>query len=578
MVNSILQKGIHLLLRRQTNIISAAFIIMITALLSQLLGVLRYRLLVAIFGASNIVGDFLASDKVPNLVFQSIIAAAIASAFIPVFSDYLVKKKEKEAFTMASSLLVFCLGAFFVISLIIAIFAPFFLQLLNPGNGFTPKDMELMVNLMRIIMLSQLLFIIGIFFQVLLQSYNHFFIPGLALASFNLGSVIGIIMLHSFTGIYSAAYGVLIGSVLFILVQIPVLKTIRFRFKPSLSFQQPGVLLVIKLMWPRALASAVFYLSTLVTISLVSFLHDSSRNYGLFDYAQTLAFAPVVLFGQAIAQAAFPVLSREKERLEEFKITFITSFQQMLYLVLPVSILMLVLRIPIVRLIYGTGHLDWDATVLIGRTLAFFSISIFAQALINLVARAFYALHDTKLPLLVGIISTLVMLLLSSICIIVYRSGIEQIALPYSFFHGFWRGRFIFSFGIEGIAFAYSLASFIQLLILLMLLGKKTSGFNKQVFLLPIMKIAVATFFTGIAVYIPIKLLDRLVFDTTKTVNLLMLTGISSFAGLSLYLFLTWLFNVKEAVTFLFLFKKMGNWREILAESKEPLDGTQQKP
>src|SRR5260370_37956899 len=130
-MNDFLRKGINLLLRRQTNILSAAFIIMATTVLSLLLGVIRYRLLATIFGASNMVGVFLAADDVPNLIFQSVISAAFASAFIPVFSDYLVKKKKQEAYQMASTVLIACLGVFFVLSVIIAIFAPFFLQILN---------------------------------------------------------------------------------------------------------------------------------------------------------------------------------------------------------------------------------------------------------------------------------------------------------------------------------------------------------------------------------------------------------------------------------------------------------------
>ncbi len=105
-------------------------------------------------------------------------------------------------------------------------------------------------------------------------------------------------------------------------------------------------------------------------------------------------------------------------------------------------------------------------------------------------------------------------------------------------------------------------------------MDRKTEGFRKKVVFISLSKIFIAAFFTGFALYIPIKLLDQLVFDTTKTINLLLLTGISSIAGLSLYVFLTWVFNVKEATTFLLLFKRLGNWREILGSSDEVIDGT----
>jgi len=307
-------------------------------------------------------------------------------------------------------------------------------------------------------------------------------------------------------------------------------------------------------MWPRTLSQAVFQLGSLLTITLISFLPSSGRNYVIFDYAQTLAFAPVALFGQAIAQAAFPILSKERERLEDFKITFITSFNQMLYLVLPISVLLLILRIPIVRLIFGAAQFDWAATVLTGRTLAFFSISIFAQALVYLVSRGFYALHDTKTPLIIGGTTTALMVLLGASFI------------------------FFYHFGVESIAIAFSIASVANFLILFIFLDRKIGGFDKVSLLKTISKIFLATFLTAFALYIPIKLLDQLVFDTTKTVNLLLLTGISSSIGLLLYLFLTWLFDVKEATMFITLFKKIGDWRQILTGSEETIDATRFNP
>ncbi len=131
-----------------------------------------------------------------------------------------------------------------------------------------------------------------------------------------------------------------------------------------------------------------------------------------------------------------------------------------------------------------------------------------------------------------------------------------------------------FQFGITSLAFAYGLNYILQLSILMVVLEKKTHGFPKKLFAISFLKIFVAAFFTGIALYVPIKLLDKLVIDTTYTINLLILTGISSVAGLSLYLFLTWIFNVKEATYFILLFKKVGNWREILNTSEEVIDRT----
>lgn len=554
MTRNIFKQGLSLLLRRQTNILSAAFVIMATVIISQILGLIRQRLLFSVFGASNTVGVYLASNRLPDLLFQVIIAGALYSAFIPVFSDFLVKGKEEEGHKMASALLMIGSVIFVFFSIVLFIFAPIFVRFINLGSQFSPDQMILMVSLMRVIIFSQILFIVGTFFSALLQSYSHFFIPGIAAAMYNLGIIFGIVVFSNSAGIFAPAYGSLIGSLLFIVVQLPMVKKIGFKFLPSLKIKTAGVLDVIHLMWPRVLTNGVFQLGSLATLALVSFITNPGRNYAILDVAQTLAFAPVSLIGQAIAQAAFPVLSRERERLGEFKVTFITSFTQMLYLILPISVLLLVLRIPVVRLVFGSGQFDWDATVLAGRILAFFSFGIFAQALIYLVSRGFYALHDTRIPLVVGTITTAFMVCLGSVFVLFYHLGVESIA------------------------FAYSISGIFNVIILFLLLDKKIGGFGKKALIVPFSKIFIASIFTAMALYIPIKLLDQLVFDTTKTINLFVLTGISSAAGLAIYVLTTWLLNVKEAMPFILLCKKVGNWREILRTSEEPIDGTRFNP
>ena len=549
------KKSLDLLTKRQTNILSAAFVIMATVILSQVLGLIRQRLLVATFGASDTLGIYIYASQLPDTLFQLTIAAAISTAFIPVFSEYITKGKEAQGHKMASTLLALGLCVFSVFSCVLAIFAPAFLTIFNLGSNFTPQEMALMANLMRIIIFGQLLFIIGTFFTAMLQSYNHFFIPGIAAASYNFGIILGVVLFSGMFGIYSTAIGVLIGGLIFVLLQVPLARKIGFRFKPSLAYiKSDGVQRISKLMWPRTIANSVFLFGTVAIGAMISFLPDPGRMNVIFDFAKTLAFAPVALFGQTIAQAAFPILSREKDRPEEFKTTFINSFNQMLYLVLPVSVLILILRIPLVRLVFGASKFDWPATVLTGQTLAYFSLSIFAQALITLVLRGFYAHHDTKTPLIVSSISTALLIELAYIFIVFNHWGVESLGI------------------------AFTISSILQLVILFVLLEKKVGGFHKRKLFIPWMKFFASSLFTAFALYIPIKLLDQLVFDTTRTINLIFLTGISSLAGLSLYLFLTWFFDVKEAKTYLLVFKKIGNWREILGKSQEVMEGNKINP
>lgn len=554
-MSDIFKKGLTVLLKRQTNILSAAYIIMATIIFSQILGLIIKRLLVSIFEASNMLGIYNYASILPDTIFQLTIAAALASAFIPVFSEYLVNGQEKEGHRVASTLLIAGLVLFSVISFLLGLFAPATLTIFNLDANFTPSDMLLMTNLMRLIIIGQMLFIIGSFFTALLQSYNHFFIPGFASALYNLGIIIGVLIFHRFFGIYSAPIGVILGGVIFVLFQIPLARKLGFSFRPSFHFlKSEGVKKILKLMWPRTIQVAFQQAGTIGIAAIIAFMVDPGRMLLLFDYAKTIMFAPVSLIGASIAQASFPVLSREKDNLRDFKITFLTSLNQMLYLILPVSALILVLRIPIVRLLYGADLFDWPATVATGETLAFLAISIFAQGLIILFYRAFYALHNSIIPLTTSAIATIFLMVLSYIFIIINQMGLGSIAL------------------------AFSLANILQLMMLFYLLDKLTGGFEKKDLFFSLLKFFIATVLTGIALYLPIKLLDQLVIDTTRTVNLILLTGISSLAGLSIYLLLTWLLNIREAKTYILICKQIGNWRDILGKSGEVIDANRTNP
>ncbi len=555
MASNFLKKSISLLLARQTNILSAAFIIMATVVLSHVLGLIRTRLLFSIFGPSNTLGVYDYASILPDTIFQLTIAAALASAFIPVFSEYLAKGEERNAHKMASTLLTIGLLVFAILSFVLVLFAQPILAIFNGGQNFSKNDMDLMANLMRIIVVGQFIYIVGTFFSAMLQSYNHFFIPGIAAAFYNFGIILGILLLHKYVGIYAVPYGVILGAIIFLILQIPLARKVGFSFSPSIDFlKSSGLKKISMLMWPRVIQVGVQQVGTIILGVIIAFMIDPGRMQLLFNSAKTVMFAPISSIGTILAQAAIPALSREKNNLNDFKITFITSFNQMLYLILPISALILVLRIPIVRLAYGADKFDWPATVLTGHILAFLSISIFAQALIVLLYRAFYALHNSLIPLIVSALSTVLLIILGYYFVIVQKMNIESIALAFTF------------------------ANFLQLIILIVLLNKKVGGFPKNLLFPPPLKILLATFFTGIALYVPIKLLDQLVFDTTRTINLIFLTGISSFIGFSIYLFLTWLFNVNEAKTFLLIFKKVGNWREILQKRDEAVDITRINP
>ncbi len=550
MVTSLVKKGISAFVSKQTNIFTAAFFIILTTIFSQILGLLKYRLLVALFGASSEVGVFFAAFRIPDFVFQVVIAGALSSSFIPLFSEYLRNDRKRDAFTFTSSLINIGLVFFIFVSAVIIVFSYQLSALIAPG--FSKQELTLMSQLMIIIQLSQVFFILGTVITAVLQSFQHFLIPGIASAFYNFGIILGLIIFSSFLGfgIFGAAIGVLVGSILFCVVQLPLLKSTGFTFIPRFTVTQ-GLRQVLHLMVPRSLTLIVSQLSVTANVFFASFV--SARGLVVLDLAQTLVMAPVLLFGQSIAQASFPALSLKADNKKEFISIFVSSFNQILFLTIPISVLLIVLRIPMVRLFFGASRFDWDATVDTGLTLAYFSISVAAQALIYLLSRSFFALKDAKTPFLVTLGSVIANIIMSYFFILVYHLPIFSLAL---------------SFSVSSIASA---------IIMVFLFDRKIS-LPKIEILITIGKMTIAGIVMGITLYVPIKLLDQLVFDTTRTFNLFLLTSIASALGLIAYVFLTWLLDISEAYYVFAVIKKFSSKNKILVQLSELIDGSRFNP
>lgn len=519
-----------LLSMRQNSILSGATILMLTVLASKLLGLVRDRLLAYTFSPDN-TAIFLASFRLPDLIFQLIIFGALSVAFIPVFTDYIHHKGEKEAFEFASDTFNVFFSAFLLLSIVIFFAAVPLMNLIVPG--FNQSQKELTAHLTQIILLGQILLCIGSFFAGVAQSYQRFIIPAFAGIFYNLGVILGILLLTPFWGIYGPAFGVVLGAALHVLIQLPLVSNLGFKHRWSFEWRNPGVMEIIKLMSMRTIGLAVEQINETVGVILASLVSTASVTY--LTFAQHLQTVPIGLFGATMAQAALPVLSREQARgeTESFKMTLLTTMHQIFFLTLPLAAILIVLRIPVVRLVFGAQQFDWESTVLTGRTMAFLSVGLVAQSAALLLVRAFYALKDTKTPVIASIVTVLLNVGLSVLFI--------------SSFH----------WDVWGLGVAYAISSNVSLVILLYFLHQKLGGFGPGRLVTPAFRMLLAAVICAVCLYIPIKALDQYIFDTTKTVNLLALTSIASLFGLGIYLFMVWLMKVEELYTFSNLVKKI---------------------
>ncbi len=533
----------HLLFRKQTNILSAAFVIMATYGVSHLVGLLKTRLLISYFfgAAASSLDVYYAAFVVPDTIFQLLVVGALSAAFIPTFTKYL-NKDEKDAWYMTAMSVNLVIGVLIVISAVIFIFASPISRLIAPG--FDSTQIALMVTLLRVMLGAQVLFGISGFLTSIIQAHHRFLVPALAPVMYNLGIILGVVFLSPNFGIYGPAVGVVVGATLHMLVQFPLALKLGFKIVPRLDFKHPGVREVIRLMPPRVLALSTDQIEQFVAVTLASLLMSGSLS--LLNAARLLYSIPASLFGATIGQAAFPTLSQSAtlSDLSKFKSILANSILQILFVALPISTLFIILRIPIVRIIFGSKTFPWEATLLTGKTLAVLALSASFYAIMQLVVRGFYALHDTRTPLGVGVIAALFNVVFSVTAV------------------------YIFKWNLVGIALGISLTSILETMILLVLLYRKLGTLAEfKVVLKPILKMITISIITGIGLWIPMRLLDQFVFDTTRTLPLIALSATTSIIGIGVYLLLSRLFGVSQFQDFLVVFKRFAQWRQILNAS-----------
>ncbi len=516
-------------------------------MLSKVLGLVRDRLLAHVF-SPDMIDIFWAAFRLPDLIFQIIILGALSVAFIPVFTEHLEDKGKNDAFEMARAILSVFLSVFILTTILIYIFAgPIITNFIAPG--FTPERQLQVVDLTRIILFGQVILVVGSFFIGISQSFQRFIIPAMSPVLYNLGMILGIVFLSKYFGIAGAAYGVVVGAFLHAAIQVPLVWSLGFKLKFPLKFFHPGVREIMRLMSVRTIGLAAEQINETVGVALATLVSIGSVTY--LTFAQHLQVVPIGLFGATLAQAALPVLSSERARgkIEEFKVTILTTLQQILFLTLPAAAILIVIRIPVVRLVFGASRFDWEATVLTGATLAYLSIGLAAQAVSLLLVRGFYALKDTKTPVIVSLIVVALNIVLSLYLVLILKLDVWSIGL------------------------ANSISAIASAILLFWTLHFKVGKFNLVVVLGPFIKMFMATIIMGVALYVPIKLLDQVIFDTTRTINLLVLTGISSIFALSVYVLLVWFLKVRELQTYVELLKKFGKFQGKL-KSKEILPET----
>ncbi|MGH2517965.1 MAG: murein biosynthesis integral membrane protein MurJ, partial [Ktedonobacterales bacterium] len=461
------QPSVQMRALRAGNLARATAIVTAAMLLSKIFGLGRTSFFAYVFGATPQADAYVNAFALPDTIFTIVAGGALASAFIPVFADYMIEKHDREtAWHIASSALNISMLVLTILSVLGIIFAPQFLDItLHPYFVCSPGKVcegPLIVSLTRI-MLLQPIFLGGATIAVsILQARQSFLLPALAQVIYTVSLIGGIAATlvdrntHIFgghLGINGPAYGVVAGAILQFIIPIPGLFRAKMHYRLSFDFLHPGVRDIFRLMAPRVFNAGILFVSLYINRDLLGILNQKGVVYG-YVTAFTLVTVPNSIFGMATAQAAFPTLAAlvSAGEWQRLRTTILRSVRGVMFLAVPSGFGLIVLSDPISKLILAHGQFDPRTVPLVAQPLIFFSIGLVGLSLVEILVRCFYALHDSRTPVEVSVLQFMFVI------------GLSIVLLS--------------PMGANGLALATSLGSLGEAVVLLLLLRPRLGGLD----------------------------------------------------------------------------------------------------
>jgi putative peptidoglycan lipid II flippase len=390
----------------------AAYVLALFAFGSQLLALVRDRMLAHQFGAGSELDIYYAAFRIPDLLY--VLFASTLSVYVLI--PFVVSRIDGEDSSRAKALLgqVFSLFLLLYISLatVVYIAAPYIVPFLFPSiDGSTSE----IISLLRILLLQPLLLGISSLFGVITQIGHRFVLYAISPLIYNLGIITGIVFLYPIFGLNGLAYGVVLGALGHMLVQLPLVRNSSLAFWFTCTFQWDVLSDVLKVSVPRALTLAMHQIVLLVLVIIAGMMTVGSVS--VFQFAYNLQSVPLAIIGASYSIAAFPLLADlyARKKMDAFALHITTALQHIIFWSVPVIGLIIVLRAQVVRVVLGSGAFDWGDTRLTAAVLALLCISLFAQAINLLMVRVFYAGGYTKIPFFVTFIGSVTAVTLSVI-------------------------------------------------------------------------------------------------------------------------------------------------------------------
>ncbi len=434
--------------------------VMVAMVFGQVIGLVANSLMGSTFGTGMENEAFVAANRFPEILFNLIAGGALASAFIPTFTGLLAQEKREQAWKLASSIVNLLLLILTGIAVFSEIFAPQLVRyVLAPGFSTSPEKIQLTVHLLRIQLPSAIIFGVSGLLMGILNTHQHFLLPALAPSMYKIGWIFGILVLSPTMGVLGLAWGVVIGAAFHLLIQLPsFLRLPQRTYKLQLGWADPMVRQVGRLMAPRLLGVAAVQLNFWLNTFLASQQPEGSITS--ISLAFALMLMPQAAIAQSVAIASLPMFSKQVAlgKLGEMRSSLVSTLRSVLFLAIPATVGLIMLRQPLVASIFQRDEFTALSTQMVSWALFWYSAGLIGHCVVEIVSRAFYALHDTKTPVIIGILAMSM------------NYGFSLL-FSYLFIQWGW-------FPHGGLALANSLATFLEMLILLWFMRKHLSGLN----------------------------------------------------------------------------------------------------
>ena len=517
---------------------AAAFLVLATAG-SRVLGLVREIVMVTYLGLGPTMGAFTVANKVPSLVRTLLADTALSAALIPVFSGLLEKERRREAWQVAYTVTVLATVVLGVVTVLGMIFAPEVVKVVAPGFSNDPAIVSLTVHLMRIMFPTVVIMGIAGIFMGILNSYNHFRLPALAPIVWNLIIIAVVILFSAGHGLEALVWGVLVGSVFELLMQVPAVWTRRWRrsraplrvaaggynvyegaaFSPwRLDLHNPDVRRVGLLIGPVILSLGVINFNAFIDTIFGTLISIPAPAY--IDKAFRLFQLPQGVFAIAIGTVLFPAFSRHAaaHRMKEFREDLSTGLRQIFFTTLPFAAFFAVLALPTVRLIYEHGKVTPGEAAAVASALTFFSLGMAFVSVNTLLNRAFYSIQKPWLPLIMGAVN------------LAMNAGLD-----FAFYK---------PLGVGGITLSTSLVSFFNFFALMLLLGPRIGGVDARRVAWSAARAVLALIPLGAAAYAVWWSLDGVL--GRRLWAQVLSVGLAYVAGSAAYLGAAWLMRMPE--------------------------------